>query len=174
MAEDDRKRLLLSIITFMRIRELASKSQVSVQSIRFYEREGLLREPPRTSSGYRNYNESDVERIAFIKWCQPLGFTLKEVSELIELHAALTSLSTGSVPRPRQLQRIMFMAQQKSSHMQNKIKLLQAAVKQLAYAIKKLQSKHGPACPASSSPTRSKMARTEMGTPDCQPDLKKK
>jgi DNA-binding transcriptional MerR regulator len=73
----------------MRIRELAIKAGINIQSIRFYERQGLLREPPRTSSGYRNYSQSDIERIAFIKWCQPLGFTLKEVGELIELHAAL-------------------------------------------------------------------------------------
>jgi DNA-binding transcriptional MerR regulator len=146
------------IITFMRIKELAIKAGVSIQSIRFYERQGLLREPPRTSSGYRNYSQSDAERIAFIKWCQPLGFTLKEVSELIQLHAALADLSsTHSAPGPKQLQRIICMAQQKSSHMQDKIKLLQSAVKQLAYAVKKLQSKPGPSCPASPSVTRPKM-----------------
>jgi hypothetical protein len=50
-----------SIITFMRINELAIKAGVNIQSIRFYERQGLLREPPRTSSGYRNYSQSDAE-----------------------------------------------------------------------------------------------------------------
>jgi len=146
-----------TIITFMRIKELAIKAGVNIQSIRFYERQGLLREPPRTSSGYRNYSQSDAERIAFIKWCQPLGFTLKEVSELIQLHAALANLSSPhSAPGPKQLQRIICMSQQKSSDMQNRIKLLKSAVKQLAFAIKKLQSKPAPSCPASPSFTRSK------------------
>jgi DNA-binding transcriptional MerR regulator len=146
------------IITFMRIKELAINAGVNIQSIRFYERQGLLREPPRTASGYRNYNQSDAERIAFIKWCQPLGFTLKEVSELIQLHAALANLSSPhSAPGPKQLQRIICMSQQKSSDIQNRIKLLKSAVKQLAFAIKKLQSKPGPSCPALPSFTRSKM-----------------
>jgi DNA-binding transcriptional MerR regulator len=141
----------------MRIRELAIKAGVNIQSIRFYERQGLLREPPRTSSGYRNYSQSDAERIAFIKWCQPLGFTLKEVSELIQLHAALANLSSPHcAPEPKQLQRIICMAQQKNVEMQNKIKLLKSAVKQLASAVTKLQKKPGPSCPASPSLTRSK------------------
>jgi DNA-binding transcriptional MerR regulator len=141
----------------MRISELAIKAGVNIQSIRFYERQGLLREPPRTSSGYRNYSQSDVDRIAFIKWCQPLGFTLREVGELIELHAALADLSSASsAPGPKQLQRIICMAQQKSVQMQNKIKLLKSAVKQLAFAVKKLERKPGPSCPASPSFTRSK------------------
>jgi DNA-binding transcriptional MerR regulator len=141
----------------MRISELGIKAGVNIQSIRFYERQGLLREPPRTSSGYRNYSQSDVERIAFIKWCQPLGFTLREVGELIELHAALADLSSASSALgPKRLRRTICMAQQKSVQMQNKIKLLKSAVKQLAFAVKKLERKPAPSCPALPSFTRSK------------------
>jgi DNA-binding transcriptional MerR regulator len=158
----------------MRTKELAIKAGVNIQSIRFYERQGLLREPPRTSAGYRNYSESDLERIAFIKWCQPLGFTLKEVSELIQLHAALANLaSSHSAPGPKQLQRIICMSQQKSSDMQNRIKLLKSAVKQLAFAIKKLQSKPGPSSPASPSLTRSKMLPPSSGVAPEKPNRKR-
>jgi DNA-binding transcriptional MerR regulator len=133
----------------MRIGELATRAGVSVQSIRFYERQGLLREPPRTSSGYRNYNSSDLERISFIKWCQPLGFTLREVKELMHLHAALTNLPPARRgPSPKDLQRIIRMAREKFSEVQNRIKLLKAAGQQLDSSIKKLQSRSRPACPA--------------------------
>ncbi len=135
----------------MLISELAKQAGLNIQSIRFYERQGLLRKPPRTSSGYRAYNQFDLERITFIKWCQPLGFTLKEVKELIQLHAAVANLSSAhAAPKPKELQRIICMAHQKSADLQNKIKLLKSADHQLTVAIKKLQTQ---ACPAS-NPSR--------------------
>lgn len=65
--------------------QLAQKSSVNVETIRFYERRGLLPEPKRSKSGYRQYSESDVARILFIKRAKELGFTLKEISELLSL-----------------------------------------------------------------------------------------
>ncbi len=64
---------------------LASDAGVNVETIRFYERKGLLRKPPRKSSGYRQYQAEDSQRIRFIKRAQDLGFTLKEIAELLEL-----------------------------------------------------------------------------------------
>jgi DNA-binding transcriptional MerR regulator len=49
---------------------------VNIQTLRFYEREGLLRPPARTVSGYRSYTDSALERVRFIRLCQGLGFTL--------------------------------------------------------------------------------------------------
>lgn len=69
----------------MRIGELASRAGVPVSTVRYYERRGLLREPPRYSSGYRDYPRSAVERLRAIKHAQNLGFTLREARELIEL-----------------------------------------------------------------------------------------
>lgn len=58
---------------------------LGVETIRFYEREGLLEEPRRRASGYRQYSEQAVQRIHFIKRAQQLGFSLKEIAELLLL-----------------------------------------------------------------------------------------
>jgi MerR family mercuric resistance operon transcriptional regulator len=65
---------------------LASDAGVNVETIRFYERKGLLNQPARHSSGYRQYPSEDSNRIRFIKRAQDLGFTLKEIAELLELN----------------------------------------------------------------------------------------
>ncbi len=72
----------------MQIGELACKAGVNVQSVRFYERRRILREPVRTASGYRVYSKSDVDEICIIKQCQELGFTLTEIQPLVNLHRA--------------------------------------------------------------------------------------
>lgn len=69
----------------MKIGELAERAGVSVQTIRYYEGRGLLPEPSRTSSGYRQYGENDVRRLRFIRRAQDLGFTLGEIGELLAL-----------------------------------------------------------------------------------------
>lgn len=67
--------------------KIAKAAGVNVETLRFYEREGILAEPARTASGYRLYDESAVERIRFVQRAQALGFTLREVRELIALDA---------------------------------------------------------------------------------------
>ncbi|MGH9279665.1 MAG: heavy metal-responsive transcriptional regulator [Acidimicrobiales bacterium] len=67
----------------MRIGELADRLGVTTKSIRFYERIGLMPDPTRTPSGYRDYAEADVERLTFIKTAQRLGLSLDEISEII-------------------------------------------------------------------------------------------
>ncbi len=67
------------------IGRLAKEAGVNLETIRYYERRGLMPEPIRTASGYRIYSENDIERIRFIKKAQELGFTLKEISELLSL-----------------------------------------------------------------------------------------
>lgn len=67
------------------IGSLASRSGVNVQTVRYYERRGLLPEPPRTDSGYRQYPPDAVRRIRFIKHAQALGFTLEEIGDLLAL-----------------------------------------------------------------------------------------
>ena len=62
-----------------------------MQTIRFYEREGLLRKPTRTPGGYRAYEQQDLDRVQFIRVCQGLGFTLREVRQLIRLHRVTAS-----------------------------------------------------------------------------------
>lgn len=65
--------------------ELAKRAGVNVETLRFYERKGLLPEPPRRESGYREYPEESVDRIRFIKRAQDLGFSLVEIQELLAL-----------------------------------------------------------------------------------------
>lgn len=67
--------------------ELAKRAGVNVETLRFYEREGLMPEPPRRMSGYREYPAESVRRIRFIKRAQELGFSLREVRELLALRA---------------------------------------------------------------------------------------
>ncbi len=63
--------------------QLAQRADVNTETIRYYERRGLIPEPPRRESGYRQYTEDFVIRIKFIKRAQELGFTLKEIEELL-------------------------------------------------------------------------------------------
>ncbi len=65
--------------------ELAKRAGVNVETLRFYEREGLVPEPPRRVSGYREYPAEVVRLIRFIKRAQELGFSLREVKELLAL-----------------------------------------------------------------------------------------
>ncbi|PLR83995.1 MULTISPECIES: mercury resistance transcriptional regulator MerR1 [Bacillus] len=65
------------------IGELAKKCDVNKETIRYYERIGLIPEPERTDSGYRMYSERIVDRLNFIKRLQELGFTLNEIDKLL-------------------------------------------------------------------------------------------
>lgn len=65
------------------IGELAASAHVNVETIRFYERKGILPEPPRTAAGYRQYSGADQWRLAFIRRGKRLGFTLREIGELL-------------------------------------------------------------------------------------------
>ncbi|MFE6506600.1 MerR family transcriptional regulator [Nocardioides sp. NPDC057767] len=71
----------------MRSSELAERARVNPETLRYYERRGLLQPPPRTPGGYRDYPNSTVELLRFIKRAQELGFTLEEVEELLHLDA---------------------------------------------------------------------------------------
>jgi MerR family copper efflux transcriptional regulator len=69
------------------IGRLAQRAGVGVDTVRFYERAGLLPKPVRTASGYRMYGEDDVSRLRFIRRSKALGFSLEEISELLALSA---------------------------------------------------------------------------------------
>jgi DNA-binding transcriptional MerR regulator len=71
----------------LKIGELAQAAQVPRDTIRYYERTGLLSPPERTSSGYRLYQQADVDRMRFIRAAQSLDFTLAETQSLLSLQA---------------------------------------------------------------------------------------
>ena len=77
---------------------VAKSSGVGVETVRFYEREGLLEEPARRASGYRQYDQQVVERLRFIRRAKELGFTLKEIGELLSLRLDPSS-TAGDVRR---------------------------------------------------------------------------
>ena len=86
----------------LRIGDAAKQADVNVQTIRYYERRGLLPKPSRTESNYRMYSEDIVTRVRFIKRAQELGFTLKEIEELLSLRAT-PDTRCGDVRRRAQI-----------------------------------------------------------------------
>jgi MerR family copper efflux transcriptional regulator len=107
--------------------EAAKRGGVGVETIRYYERHGLMPKPPRTHSGYRIFTEDAVIRLRFIKHAQELGFSLKEIKDLLGLRIKLGS-SCADVRRR---------AEAKIAEVDEKIRHLEAmrdALKQLARA----------------------------------------
>jgi MerR family copper efflux transcriptional regulator len=70
----------------MRIGELAGSTGQTPKTIRFYEAEGLMPDPPRTPSGYRVYGDEDIERLRFIGMAKRLGLSLGEIGGILRLH----------------------------------------------------------------------------------------
>jgi len=68
------------------IGKLANELGVNIETIRFYERKGLIQQPLRPEQGYRHYPDESLNRIRFIKQAQGLGFTLEEIAHLLSLH----------------------------------------------------------------------------------------
>ena len=67
------------------IGEVAKQTGIGVETVRFYEKSGLIDEPPRTEAGYRQYPEDTASRVRFIRHAKELGFTLTEIKELLNL-----------------------------------------------------------------------------------------
>ncbi|MGE0102930.1 MAG: heavy metal-responsive transcriptional regulator [Blastocatellales bacterium] len=67
----------------LKIGEVARRTGIGIETLRFYERSGLLKPPARTMSGYRVYDDEAIERLDFIKRAQTLGFTLDEIRQII-------------------------------------------------------------------------------------------
>ncbi len=112
----------------MTISKIAKEAGVGVETVRFYERKGLVQQPPKPSTGgYRIYPAETVERIRFIRQAQELGFSLREIEELLSLRMA-PSTDCADV-RER--------AQTKLNEVKHKIaqmKRIQAALEQLIAA----------------------------------------
>jgi DNA-binding transcriptional MerR regulator len=109
----------------VKIGDLAKRAGINIQSIRFYERERLLKQPARTASGYRSYDEHDLEHVVFIKQCQHLGFTLKEIKELADLHSSVMVIRSGDATVASKLERIMAIAGERLQTIDEKICALQ-------------------------------------------------
>ncbi len=71
----------------LKIGQLATRAGVNIDTVRYYERAGLLPEPARRPSGYRAYDDGAVRRLSFIRRAKALGFTLAEIDELLSISA---------------------------------------------------------------------------------------
>ncbi len=99
----------------LKIGEVAERGGVNLETIRYYEREGLLPKPPRLPSGYRVFPESAVSRVRFIKRAQELGFSLAEVKELLSLR----------IDHDREAAEVRELAKAKIADIEEKIRTLQ-------------------------------------------------
>ena len=79
------------------IGRLAAAAGVHVETVRFYQRRGLLIEPSRTEGQVRRYSDADVERLRFIKRAQNVGFTLSEIQALLELRSRKSCRATRAL-----------------------------------------------------------------------------
>jgi len=84
-------------MSYLRIGELAKKTGTSTETLRFYETRDLIAAPRRSESGYRLYTKSDVARVDFIVKSKSLGFSLKEIEELLSLRVERESATCGDV-----------------------------------------------------------------------------
>jgi len=76
-----------SSLAALTISGLAAAAAVSIETVRYYQRRGLLQEPARPPGGVRRYANTDVDQLRFIKRAQTMGFTLQEISRLLKLRA---------------------------------------------------------------------------------------
>lgn len=82
--------------------QVARAARVNIQTVRYYERRGLVPRPRRTPAGYRQYPEEAVDRLRFIKHAQELGFTLGEIQELLGLRVQAGAACDAVERRTRQ------------------------------------------------------------------------
>jgi DNA-binding transcriptional MerR regulator len=148
----------------MRIGELSSRAGVNVQTIRFYERERLLRKPVRTASGYRTFEAGDLERVRFIKDSQQLGFTLKEIKELMEIHESAKSFSGRPQTKSKEWEKAFRIARERLELINQKIEFLKVLRKPLAVVLEQPGAEKSMVCPASLM-TRPTAAKTEKHIP---------
>ena len=120
-------------MTAMKIGEIAKRSGIGIETIRFYEREGLLPEPERRPSGYRQYDESTVERLEYVRRAKELGFTLAEIRELLAL----------STDRERGVRGVKVRAEARLTEVDRRIRELQQVRRGLKHLIAACPG-HGP------------------------------
>ena len=84
-------------MSYMRIGALAAETDTSVETLRYYEAEGLIPEPRRSESGYRLYSAQDVLRVSFIRRARGMGFSLKESAELLSMQVEKEASTCGEV-----------------------------------------------------------------------------
>ena len=127
---------------------MAARAEVNVQTVRFYEREGLLRKPARTPGGYRSYEIHDLELVKFIRVCQGLGFALREIKQLIHLHRVNAPGRCGSPMSPQSIREIVAIAEERIVAIEEKMGTLARMRGELRGVIEVLSANPPLRCPA--------------------------
>jgi len=120
------------------IGELSRRTGCNVETVRYYERIGVMPPAPRAASRYRLYDEADVRRLAFIRRARELGFTLTDVRQLLTL---APRQSEGPCAEAREL------ATAHLAEVRGKIADLRAMERVLGYAVGQCAAGNSPACP---------------------------
>ena len=136
----------------LKIGELAARCGVSRDTIRFYEREGLLPQAQRTPALYRVYGGEDEGRLLFIRQAQALGLTLDDIRELVRLELLRT---------PGECRRVATLLRERIEAIDRKLSELRAFRRQLAESLERCEKADGEACPVvlSLSPARARQRR---------------
>ena len=120
------------------IGELARRTEVTRDTIRFYERVGLLPPPTRTRSGYRIFGEADVRRVRFVREAQSIGLTLDGIQEL---------LSVSEMQTPEECHKVAEQLARRIDEIDGKIRELQTFRERLEANRRQCQQAHGSSCP---------------------------
>ena len=124
--------------------QLAQRAQINLETVRFYEQEGLLAPPSRTASGYRKFEELAVDRLAFVKRAKTLGFSLGEIRELL----AIQDGHAGACVEVRDLVRNkLAIVCDKKAELEKLEAQLSAALRKCDRALKRKRSQDSEACP---------------------------
>ena len=130
----------------MRTGELARRAEVNIQTLRYYEREGLLPPPGRSPSGYRAYQPHDLERVRMIRQCQSLGFTLAEIRELLDLHQTLAAPGLDPQSRSSVEAALIGTARSRLALMEEKIRVLTRMKRDLERLVDAVSGPGDPVC----------------------------
>ena len=124
--------------------QLAKRAQINLETVRFYEQEGLLATPSRTASGYRKFAEVAVDRLAFVKRAKTLGFSLGEIRELL----VVQDEDTDACAEVRALvQKKLAIVRDKKAELDKLEAHLNSALRKCNRALKRKRSQDQKACP---------------------------
>jgi len=127
-----------------RIGQVAHETGVSIDAIRFYEKQGLLKRSPRTEGGFRLFGVDDIETLQFIRKAQELGFSLNEIRELLMLRAE-------HVPKclhvKELLEQKLTSVAQKIAELQSLERSLKSALRKCKHELKTATAGHAECCP---------------------------
>lgn len=124
--------------------QLAQRAHVNLETVRFYEQEGLLPPASRTESGYRKFSETAVERLAFVKRAKDLGFSLGEVRELLVFQ---DEQADACVEVRDLLKKKLIVVGDKKAELEKLETHLRSALRKCNQVLKRQQPEHPEACP---------------------------